>query len=81
VTALEKLEQVAGRVKWRLSWVSTESLAFPGRVHVELDILKGRQLVNPTGPFFSIAADEEQGRNSIARAVLSALPRRGARPS
>lgn len=81
MTALERLERMAARMKWRLLWYTEPDVLYPGHAYRVLDIAYRGQPVLIDGPHWvrSRIEDMERASEMAAAAILSSVPRRGAR--
>jgi hypothetical protein len=81
MTALEQLERLAARVGWKLHWGTDADVNRPTHGWRVLDIYYKGQAVLLDGPFWVYGQLLQMDRASeiAAAAILSALPRRGAR--
>jgi hypothetical protein len=81
MTALERLEQIAKRVGWKLIWETQPDVQRPNLVYRTLDILQRGRFVLLDGPRWALvpATQVDRASESIASVILGALPSRGAR--
>lgn len=81
MTALERLERMAARLNWRLFWSTEQDVLHPGYAYRVLDIAHRGQPVLLDGPHWVRSSIDQMDRASeiAAAAILSAIPRRGAR--
>lgn len=81
MTAIERLERMAARLKWRLFWSTERDVLHPGYAYRVLDIAHRGQPVLIDGPHWVRSRDENLDRASemAAAAILSGVSRRGAR--